>query len=54
MAEAIATKILPVKYITNTDINAPFNIIPSSAIFKTLALYANIPPITHNIIGALW
>lgn len=45
---------LPVRYSTNTEINAPFSIIPSSAIFNTFALYANIPPITHRIIGALW
>ena len=26
----------------------------SSFVFNTFALYANIPPITHRIIGALW
>lgn len=54
IAAITARATLPVRYSTNTEINAPFSIIPSSAIFNTFALYANIPPITHRIIGALW
>ena len=53
IAAIIATATLPVMYSTRTDTNAPFNIIPSKAIFNTFALYAKIPPITQRIIGAL-
>ena len=54
IAAATASATLPVRYSTSTEINAPFSIIPSSAIFSTFALYAKIPPITQRIIGALW